>query len=180
MRFREGPPPGGPSSFRGRALAIGCVATVAVADYVIHRRTPRWLAIGVFDEPAHLATAVLVLLNVPPQSRRDAVAFLAGSLLIDADHVPLALAEQHPTENDPRPPTHTLLVPALLAAARQRALAAGICAHYARDLVSGPGVPLLWPLSERGLRLPYPLYGAAVAALGMRALRERATLTGGL
>jgi inner membrane protein len=165
---------------RRRTLAIGCVATIAVADFVIHRRTPRWLAIGLYDEPAHLATAALVLLNAPPQSRRTAAAFLAGSLLIDADHVPLALADEQPTEDDPRPPTHTLLIPALLAAAGQRALAAGICAHYARDLVSGPGVPVLWPLTRRELKLPYPAYALGVVALGMRALRERATVTNGL
>ena len=165
---------------RRRALAIGCVATIAVADHVIHRRTPRWLTIGLYDEPAHLATAALFLLNAPPQSRHTAVAFLAGSLLIDADHLPLALADERPTEDDPRPPTHTLLIPAALAVAGQRALAAGICAHYARDLVSGPGVPLMWPLTRRDLRLPYPLYALGVAALGMRALRERATVTSGL
>ncbi|HEY6779694.1 MAG TPA: hypothetical protein VI111_02000, partial [Thermoleophilaceae bacterium] len=83
MRSCEGLPRGGPSSFRGRALAIGCVATVAVADFVIHRHTPRWFVIGILDEPAHLATAVLVLLNVSPQPRRVATGFLAGSLLID-------------------------------------------------------------------------------------------------
>ncbi len=41
-------------------------------------------------------------------------------------------------------------------------------------------MPLLWPLTRRELRLPYPIYALGVAALGMRALRERATLTGGL
>ncbi|HEY6779663.1 MAG TPA: hypothetical protein VI111_01845, partial [Thermoleophilaceae bacterium] len=89
-------------------------------------------------------------------------------------------AEQRPTDKDPRPPTHTLLIPALLAAAGQRPLALGVCAHYARDVVSGPGAPLFWPLSRRDLGLPYPIYGLAIAALGLRALRERATLTGGL
>jgi inner membrane protein len=163
-----------------RALAIGCVATIAVADWVIHRRTPRWMVIGVFDEPAHLATAVLVLLNLPPWPRRAGAAFLAGSLLIDADHLPLAFADDQPTDRDPRPPTHTLLVPAVLAAAGQRELALGVCAHYARDLVSGPGVPMLWPLTRRDLSVPYPIYGLSVVVLGVRALRERATLPDGL
>jgi inner membrane protein len=163
-----------------RALAIGCVATVAVADYVIHRRTRRWLLIGVFDEPAHLATGVLVLLNLPPQSRRAAAALLAGSLAIDVDHLPLALAEEQPTGEDSRPLTHTLLVPVLLAAVGQRELALGVCAHYARDLVSGPGVPLLWPLTRRELSLPYPIYALAAILLALRARHERAILADGL
>lgn len=154
-----------------RALAIGCLATIAAADWTILRRRPRWLLIGVADEPAHLATAALVLLNLPARSRRDAIAFLAGAIAIDADHIPLALAPSHPDAGDPRPRMHTLLVPAVLALAGQRAAALGVCAHYLRDVASDAGVPAFAPLSDRTLRVPYPAYAAAMAALALRAAR---------
>lgn len=99
--------------------------------------------------------------------------FLAGSVLIDADHLPLALADEHPTPDDPRPTTHTLLVPAALAALGQRALAAGVCAHFARDVALGPGAPLLWPLSRSHLHVPYAAYAAATTLLAGRVILGR-------
>jgi hypothetical protein len=33
--------------------------------------------------------------------------------------------------------------------------------------VTGPGLRLFWPLSDRELRLPYPLYGVVVVGLGL-------------
>lgn len=156
-----------------RALAIGCLATIVVADWTILRRKPRWLLIGLADEPAHLATAVLVLLNLPPRPRREVIAFLAGAVAIDVDHVPLALAPTHPAAGDPRPPTHTLLVPAALAIAGQPSAALGVCAHYLRDVASEAGVPALAPLSDRVVRVPYPAYAAAITALAIRAGASR-------
>jgi hypothetical protein len=173
-------------------VVLGSLATIAGADYVIHRRTPRWLLIGVFDEPAHLATNVLVLLNLPPRSRAFEAGFLAGAVALDADHVPLALAPAHPGGRDPRPTTHSLpLVGAAAAAAlvlpaRARAiglgLAAGSLGHLWRDLASGRGAALLWPLSHRHVRVPYWLYAATQVALAQRwrAAARRATLREGL
>jgi hypothetical protein len=160
-----------------RALAIGCVATIAVADYVILRRRPRWIIIGLFDEPAHLATAVLILLNLrePPRGT-DAAAFLVASVAIDVDHLPQALRPLHPQAGDPRPPTHNLLVPAALALAGQRWAALGVLAHFTRDVSNASGIPIL----KRERRLPYAIYAASIAALGLRAARQRATLTAGL
>jgi hypothetical protein len=139
-------------------LAIGCLATVAVADYVIERVELPWLAIGLFDEPAHLATGWLLGGSDP--------LFLAGSLLPDVDHVPLAF--QDPQPGDPRPKTHSLCAAAVTALFSRR-LAAGMLAHFARDLAVQPGVPLLWPLTGRELRIPYAAYAAAlVAAAALR------------
>jgi inner membrane protein len=163
-----------------RALAIGCLATIAAADWTIRERRPRWILIGLADEPAHLATAVLVLLNLPPRPRRDVLAFLAGAVAIDADHIPLALAATQPEAGDPRPRTHTLLVPVALALAGRRAAALGVCAHYLRDVASEAGVPAFAPLSDRRVRVPYPVYAAAMAALALRAGTQSATLSGGL
>jgi membrane-bound metal-dependent hydrolase YbcI (DUF457 family) len=155
-----------------KAIALGCLATVAAADYVLHRRKPPWLLIGVFDHPAHVATAALVVLNAQGRPPRWTAAFLVGSLLPDLDHVPLVLREQHPTADDPRPVTHCLLAVAPLAAAagatqseRLHGAACGMVAHYARDLGVGSGVPLLWPATNRSLRVPYGVYAGGCVAL---------------
>jgi hypothetical protein len=159
-----------------RALALGCLATIAAADHTMFRRKPRWILLGVFDHPAHLATAGLILLNVPRRSKRWTLGFLAGSLLPDVDHVPLALRDQHPTADDPRPVTHCLLAVAPVAAAagatqsdRLHGAACGMLAHFARDVGVGTGVPLLWPATDRALRVPYSAYLGACAALAGRA-----------
>src|SRR5215212_6849873 len=52
-----------------------------------------WFAIGLFDEPAHLATGYLLGGSDP--------VFLAGSVLPDVDHIPLVFED--PTPGDPRP-----------------------------------------------------------------------------
>jgi membrane-bound metal-dependent hydrolase YbcI (DUF457 family) len=160
-----------------RVLAAGCLATIAAADYVLHRRKPPWIALGVFDHPAHVATAGLVVLNSPPRPRRWAVAFLVGSLLPDLDHVPLALREQPPKADDPRPVTHCLLAVAPVAALagltqseRLSGASAGMLVHFARDLGVGSGVPLLWPGTRRSLKVPYAVYAAGCIALAARAL----------
>jgi hypothetical protein len=155
-----------------RPLALGCLATVAFGDYVIHRRRPRWILLGIFDHPAHLATAGLVALNLPPRSRRWTGGFFAGALLPDLDHIPLALRSSERSADDPRPVTHCLAAVAPVAALasatqseRLNGAAAGMLAHFARDLGVGSGVPLLWPVSNRSLRVPYTAYLAACVAL---------------
>jgi membrane-bound metal-dependent hydrolase YbcI (DUF457 family) len=164
---------------RSRQAVLGCLATVAVADTIILRRRPPWIVAGLFDHPAHLGTAGLVLLNLPPRSRDWAAGFLAGSLLPDLDHVPLAVSRVHRTLDDPRPVTHCLLAVApVFVAARLthgrvgdalRGAAAGTLAHFARDLAVGTGVALFQPLLGRSLRVPYPGYAAALAGLAARA-----------
>jgi inner membrane protein len=161
-----------------RAAALGCLATIALADAVIHRRKPRWILVGFLDHPAHAATAGLMLLNAAPRSRGWALGFMAGSLLPDMDHIPLALGPEHPTGDDPRPVSHCLAAVAPLALValasgndRIGGAAAGCLAHFARDLATGPGAPLLWPLSPRELRAPYPLYLSGCALLALRAGR---------
>ena len=145
-----------------RRLALACLATIGIADYVIRNRSPSWLQVGALDEPAHLATAILL-------NARPTPAYLAGALLPDLDHVPLVFGNPRP--GDSRPGTHSIftLLPALVVS---RDLAAGMLAHYARDLATIPGAPLLAPLCSRPLRVPYALYAAAVTALAVRALRR--------
>jgi LexA-binding, inner membrane-associated putative hydrolase len=157
-------------------VPVGCLAVVLGCDWVLLRRRPRWILSGIFDHPAHLATAGLMLLNLPPRPRGWVAGFLAGSLVADVDHLPLALREEHPSLDDPRPVSHCLLavapVTASAAALRSRPLggaAAGMLAHFARDLGVGTGVPLAWPISRRALRVPYAVYGGACAVLAARA-----------
>jgi hypothetical protein len=139
-----------------RRLALACLATIAAADYVIHRKDPGWFAIGPMDHAAHLATAALLLPRGRPAAWR--VSFMAGSLLPDIDHVPLAF--QDPEVGDPRPRTHHLIAlgPALLGS---RSTAGGMATHYARDLALEPGVPFL---GGRHLRIPYAGYALLVLA----------------
>lgn len=137
---------------RARLITVACVATVAAADYVIRRRNPSWFQVGFLDEPAHVATAIL--LNPGPLSP----AYLVGSVLPDLDHVPLAFRD--PDVGSPRPRTHSLYVVAP-AALVSRELAAGMLAHFARDLAGKPGVPLL---TSRPLRVPWAAYAVLVLA----------------
>ncbi|HEX3294935.1 MAG TPA: metal-dependent hydrolase [Solirubrobacterales bacterium] len=149
--------------------ALACLATIAVADVVLHRVKLPWLAIGIFDHPAHLATAELVALNM---RRSDAwkQGLLVGALLPDIDHIPLALRSEHPEDGDPRPNTHTpfAVLPVAAAAAitgseRLRGVAAGMLTHYARDLAVGGGLPMM----GGSLRTPYPPYAVACAVLAL-------------
>jgi hypothetical protein len=137
-----------------RLLAAGCLATIAAADYIIQTRRPSWFQIGFLDEPAHLATAVLL-------ARRPSLPYLAGSLLPDVDHIPLAF--QDPQPGDLRPNTHSLFA-VLPVAALSRPVAAGMLAHYVRDLALEPGVPIVWPLSNRQVKLPYAAYVLVILA----------------
>jgi membrane-bound metal-dependent hydrolase YbcI (DUF457 family) len=158
-----------------RALALGCLATIAAADYTMYRRKPRWILLGLFDHPAHLATAGLILLTVPRRSKRWTKAFLVGSLLPDLDHLPLVFREEQPKADDPRPMTHCLLAVLPVAAAagvtqsdRLHGAACGMLAHFVRDVGVGSGVALLWPATGSSIRASYPVYAATCVALAGR------------
>lgn len=159
-----------------RAAALACLATIAAADAVLHRTKPPWIAVGLLDHPAHLATAGLVAVQVRSRPRRWLIAFMAGSLLPDVDHIPLALKRPHPGPDHRRPFSHCLLTIAPIAALagvtqseRLHGLAGGMAAHYLRDVGVGTGVTLLWPVSKRSFRVPYGVYAGACVALAVLA-----------
>jgi membrane-bound metal-dependent hydrolase YbcI (DUF457 family) len=148
---------------------------------------------AVVDEPAHLATGlvfVLALLTLAG-SRRAPLSFLAAAIVagvaIDLDHVPGLLGWHGLTQGTPRPYTHSLATPVVLIAvgallggrAKPIAFGAafGVCAHLFRDLCTGPGLALAWPLSGAAVRLPYLAFAAglilAAAAVAAATARGR-------
>jgi inner membrane protein len=155
------------------------LALIACCDLLLHALAPPYPAVAVFDWPAHLATAVLVVACVRSHDRGFVAAALTISIAIDLDHVPHDLGWDVLTRSTSRPVTHSLLGIALfgliaLLATRRPAVGAGVVvgglAHLLRDIATGDGVPLLWPASSHELLLPYGVYFAAVAALAAAAL----------
>jgi inner membrane protein len=141
-----------------------------------------WLAGGVADEPAHLATAVLVYANLPAASPEWTAAYATGAVAPDVDHLPLIPTRHRIRSDEPRPALHTLFTPAAVGAAanltRARAreallgLAAGICVHFLRDLWTGTGLSPLQPVSRRNVKGPARIYEAAMVLLAWRAWRR--------
>ncbi|MDX6245151.1 MAG: inner membrane protein [Frankiales bacterium] len=150
------------------------------------------LEVGLRDEPAHLATSLLVLLAVagPSRMRRHPAAtatMCASSVLIDVDHLPLYV--DFPVDvsvDEGRPFTHSLSTVAALAGLagalrwRRAGLAsasAGVGLHFVRDIATGPGLPLWWPWELRNRSLPYRVYSRTLMALAaagsVRIYRDR-------
>jgi membrane-bound metal-dependent hydrolase YbcI (DUF457 family) len=145
------------------------------------------------DEPAHLATALLFLVALATllRSHRPSVGFLAAavvaSVAIDLDHVPGLLGWHGLSAGTPRPYTHSLatsvalIAVGVLAGGRARPIAFGagfgVCAHLFRDLCTGPGLALAWPLSDVAVRPPYMVFVAGLvltaAAIFVVARRTR-------
>jgi inner membrane protein len=155
------------------AAAIGLI--LAIDGPLAWQQRPLLLA-GLADETAHLLTAAILLapiaLNLPSAFLRAA---LAGSVLIDIDHLPLLAGSEVLTRETNRPVTHSLLTIGFLALLvlvpwpRWRwitaGLAAGVAAHLTRDLATtSAGVPLLWPLSDRSFTVPYAVYVTVLIA----------------
>ncbi|HEY6549851.1 MAG TPA: glycosyl hydrolase [Solirubrobacterales bacterium] len=146
------------------------------------------LAYGLVDEPAHLATCAVALLALAALGGQLPTRFVAAALLasvaIDIDHAPQYLGWDALTAEAPRPYTHSpfvvgaLLLCAWLAPGRWRGLLLGVAfglgAHLLRDLATGPGLAVAWPVSGAAVKAPYPLYAIGVSALAcLAALRWR-------
>jgi inner membrane protein len=173
------------------SLALTAVVIIAVIDIVLADRRLPIPVTALFDEPAHLLTAAVLLVAVlPAQALPIAPWALAGAVLIDLDHVVLLLPAPLHVDIDGRPVTHSLATVLILGlagtAARGRwrtpllGLAVGVSLHLTRDLaapIGGPGISLLWPASTSPLVLPYPGYLAVLvtvlAIIAVRQLRRR-------
>lgn len=159
------------------AAPAAAVATVAVLDLVRTARDWPLPAVAVLDESAHLLTAWLAAAAVlgPGTPWRVLRWVLAGAVLLDLDHVPLYLGlDVTAGPSGGRPVTHSLATVAVLlagAASMRRfrvplaGLAAGVATQLWRDLSTGPGVPLAWPVLPDDVRLPHTAYAAALVVV---------------
>jgi membrane-bound metal-dependent hydrolase YbcI (DUF457 family) len=144
------------------------------------------LAFGLVDEPAHLATAALVLLALSAAGGRLPSAFVGAALLasvaIDLDHLPGYLGWDVIAGSASRPYSHGFVAVlavfglSFLARGRYRLIllgvSFGIAAHLLRDSATGPGIAPAWPLEEGVLSIPYAAY-VAVLALALLAVFVR-------
>jgi inner membrane protein len=152
-------------------VLVAALVAIGLLDVIASLRTWPTAVVGLLDWPAHLLTAWLFLaaLGFRLSTRVQAWA-LVGAIAIDLDHVPLYLHWHLIPAPDGRPVTHSLATVVVLLAvaavpwlrAPAAGLALGLLLHLSRDLVTGPGVTLGWPVSELGVRLPYALYVAAL------------------
>jgi hypothetical protein len=167
-------------------MVVGCLAVIAVADFLIWRWKAPYAVEALLDEPAHAATGLVGLAAFGVSFEAPVVlAVLAGSLLIDLDHVPHVFGSHILEQGIPRPYTHSLGAILVLVAvawllrgrARRLVLIATLALglHFFRDTAEpgGPGVSLVWPLSDKTLTIGYVWYAAALAALAAIALARR-------
>jgi inner membrane protein len=160
-------------------LPLGALALIYGLDAVAQSRPWPLLVVGLLDEPAHLATAWIILTALLP-ARTSAIRpwALVGAVSIDLDHVPLYLWGALADADGGRPVTHSLVTVVVVAMAgaalpnRLRiplvGLAVGVLMHLVRDVATGPGVPALWPIDPSVLLLPYAdylVFAGLVAAL---------------
>jgi hypothetical protein len=143
---------------------------------------------AILDELAHLATTVLALQATQQRDRRFLATALGASVLVDLDHVPdRILGWRGLTAGSPRPYTHSLTSIAAVVAAsaltaptrrhRLDGLGFGLAMHFLRDATDGSGgLPLLWPLSRSGIKLPawlQPLMALAAVCWIARGSKRR-------
>lgn len=189
-RGRLVPAGAGPSrrSHWATAAPACAVGMVVLLDWVISSDSWSIPVLGILDEAGHLLTAAVILAALPiPSGSRLLVWALFGAVAIDVDHIPLyTFAPEFSVGG--RPPTHSLLTAlVLLAAAAVPAvrmpclgLSIGVCLHFVRDLSTGPGIPIYWPVFDGAAGLPYKVYivilGATAAIATRRVLGNRAGL----
>lgn len=169
------------------AAAIGVLAV----DLVISSNSWSIPVLGGLDEVGHLFTAAIILLALPlPAGRRLAPWALLGAVTIDADHVPLyTFAKEFSVGG--RPPTHSFVTALALLSAGSAlpavripcvGLALGVCLHFVRDVSTGPGLPLFWPVADVSVRWPFTAYlvilGVATVAATARLRRRRTSPPG--
>jgi inner membrane protein len=178
--------PRGPRVTRADArLAVGLFAFALGLDglWALIGSDTGSLTYGIADIPAHLAACALVLVWLRAFAGRQlsppfAMAALVTSVAIEIDHVPGYLGSHVLTGRLPRPYSHSMLLvlaPAAVGwAFRRRELGAlwggigcGVAAHLLRDLTTGPGAPLFWPISNTVVRLPYAVFAALLAAAAL-------------
>jgi inner membrane protein len=177
-----------PGRLRRALLPLAGAGGIAALDVLYRSRSWSTPVTAFLDEPAHLVTAALLWAAlVPRRTLPGALPWvLVGAVAIDLDHLPLYLGLPDFLVDGGRPPTHSLATVAVLAGLsllthRRRvvgALAVGVLLHFVRDLATGPGISLAWPLVDASVRLPYGLYAAVVGAAALIAAVRGAELIG--
>ena len=140
---------------------LGTLGLILIVDRHIWEPEVGLIRQALADEAAHIAFTVMLL---TPYSSRLSKSFvggaLAGSVALDLDHIPIYVS--HSSAARSRPMTHSLaavvtaLIVALGTGGHTRRIACGasfgLTSHLVRDLLTG-GVPLLWPLSDRVIKV---------------------------
>lgn len=170
---------------RPRWRAPLCAVVAIAANRAINPRVPI-LTRGLLDESAHLASTALALEAIGTRDRRLTTGALAAGVLIDVDHVPHEIFGWRAlTEGSPRPYSHSLATIALILALARvlsersrtvlQGVSFGLVTHFLRDASDGTGgLPLLWPLSRRGVRLPATVNAPMILAILLWTLRPGA------
>jgi membrane-bound metal-dependent hydrolase YbcI (DUF457 family) len=174
---------GGRSRGAAGGVSLLGLGLVAAADALMRRRLRSRPVLAVLDETAHIGTGMLVLGALAPRGRDFAIGLLAGSVLLDVDHVPDVLGSRMLRSKRMRPLPHSVATLLALRLAQRpgnpalRGVLIGVTAHLGRDLATGTNsVPFLWPLSKRGFSVRYGVYAAGLvglAGLGVAQSRTR-------
>ena len=152
-----------------RATPTAGLCLILLLDGAQHAKPWPVPVLGLLDETAHLMTATLVMGSIPRAVVRPVWPWvLVGTIAIDVDHLPLYLGAHEFAVDGGRPPSHSLAMVLLLRVGAARpalrrpllGLAGGVMLHIVRDMATGPGVPLFWPLVSENFLLPYPVYVA--------------------
>ena len=168
----------------GVLLAMYALAT----DWLTGWHSMNFFSSGLLDEPAHLATALVILgalvrVRGAPPDQRFGWTMLACSTLIDVDHLPAEFGIDALTYGTPRPYTHALWTVIALALAwaidrffalrsgRPRPATAelimagaawGVAAHFLRDIATAP-MSFWWPVTDVAVEVPYWWYALALS-----------------
>lgn len=157
-------------------LAVIGMMLIFIADLFLTRVQVSQPIGAMFDEPAHIATGLLLLGILPMALRTRSgldglLGVLLGSVLIDIDHLPQQFGYKFLTRGTDRPYPHSLLmlfivliIATLLPGIWRRigyGFAFGLAAHFPRDLATNR-VALGWPVTNHGYHLPYGCYAAIV------------------
>ena len=173
-----------------RPVAILLAAYAFGIDWLIAWHGMTFTLRGMTDEPAHVATALVVLGAITrfrgsPPEPKFVSAMLACSVLIDLDHLPAEFGTTALTNGTPRPYTHALWTVIVLALAwalarylmvrtgRPRPATAelilagtawGVAAHFLRDIATSP-ISFWWPVTDAAVQVPYWWYIAALLVI---------------
>ena len=166
------------------AAALAALVVVVVVVEGILALEPPTLILGAADWTGHLATTAIIVAAIP---RRLPPALIAGAflaILIDLDHLPDLFGAEGITDQTPRPLSHSLVtvlaIGGIAAAVRARAprygdfalgVAIGVPMHLLRDVFTGPGVALLWPL-DTVAEGPFLVYLAGLIVVAVYAARR--------